>query len=113
MAVEPTVPGLDAERIALDFPILQQPVHGHRLAYLDSASSAQKPRPVLDALIDVYEHGYANVHRGVYHLGALATERYEAARDTVAAFLNAPSRRELIFTRNTTEALNLVAYAYG
>ena len=104
MAVEPRLPGLDAERIALDFPILQQPVHGHRLAYLDSASSAQKPRQVLDALLEVYETGYANVHRGVYHLGALATERYEAARDTVAAFLNAPSRRAGAFRNAATRS---------
>jgi cysteine desulfurase / selenocysteine lyase len=113
VAVEPRTQPLDAERLALDFPILQREQNGRRLAYLDSASSAQKPRQVLDALLHVYETGYANVHRGVYHLGALATERYEAARDTVARFLNAPERREVIFTRNATEGLNLVAYAYG
>ena len=106
-------PALDAERIRAQFPIFDRPVHGKRLVYLDSASSAQKPRQVIDRLVEVYETGYANVHRGVYHLGAIATEHYEGARDKVAGFLNAPHRREVIFTRDTTEGLNLVAYAYG
>ncbi len=113
MAVDTKSRMLDAERLRADFPILQRPVHGKRLVYLDSASSAQKPRQVIDRLVEVYETGYANVHRGVYHLGALATEWYEGARDTVAAFLNAPHRHEVIFTRDTSEGLNLVAYAYG
>jgi cysteine desulfurase/selenocysteine lyase len=113
MAVGTPVAPLDAERLRLDFPIFERPVNGHSLAYLDSASSAQKPRAVIDALADVYETSYANVHRGVYHLGAVATERYEAARDTVARFLHAPDRREVVFVRNATEGLNLVAYAYG
>jgi len=104
---------LDAARVKLDFPILARPVHGKPLVYLDSANSAQKPRAVIDRIVEVYESGYANVHRGVYHLGVVATDAYEGARDKVAAFLNAPSRREVIFTRQATEALNLVAYAYG
>ena len=114
MAVAPVRTPLDVERIKLDFPILQRPVHGDkRLVYLDSASSAQKPRQVIDRLVEVYETGYANVHRGVYYLGALATEWYEESRDVIAGFLNAPDRREVVFTRDTTEGLNLVAYAYG
>jgi cysteine desulfurase / selenocysteine lyase len=113
MAVEaPTTP-LDAARIKLDFPILMREVNGKLPAYLDSAASSQKPRQVIDAIVDVYETSYAAVHRAVYTLGERATERYEGARDTVAAFLNAPSRREVIFVRNATEGLNLVAYAYG
>ncbi len=114
MAVAPETMPLDAERIKLDFPILQRPAHGDkRLVYLDSANSSQKPRQVIDTLSDVYETTYANVHRGVYELGVAVTERFEGARDKVAGFLNAPSRREVIFVRQATEGLNLVAYAYG
>lgn len=113
MAVaEPTTP-LDIERIRADFPILHQPIHGKRLVYLDSASSSQKPRQVIETLADVYQTSYANVHRGVYELGARATERYEGARDIMQAFLNAADRREVVFVREATEGLNLVAYAYG
>jgi cysteine desulfurase/selenocysteine lyase len=113
MAVEaPTTP-LDAARIKLDFPILMREVNGKLPAYLDSAASSQKPRQVIDAIVDVYETTYAAVHRAVYTLGERATERYEGARDTVAAFLNAGSRREVIFVRNATEGINLVAYGYG
>jgi cysteine desulfurase/selenocysteine lyase len=113
MAVALNRTPLDAERIRADFPILNKPQDGRRLVYLDSASSAQKPRQVIERLAEVYENGYANVHRGVYRLGSMATESYEASRDTIAAFLNAGDRREVIFTRDTTEGLNLVAYAYG
>src|SRR5438128_11075396 len=113
MAVETRTTPLDAARIKLDFPILTRPVNGKPLAYLDSAASAQKPRQVIDTVVDVYETSYAAVHRAVYELGALATDRYESARDTVAAFLNARSRREVIFTKHATEGLNLVAYGYG
>jgi len=113
MAVEaPSMP-LDAARIKLDFPILNREVNGKLPAYLDSAASAQKPRQVIDTIVDVYETSYAAVHRAVYTLGERATERYEGARDIVTAFLNAPSRREIIFVRNATEGINLVAYAYG
>jgi cysteine desulfurase / selenocysteine lyase len=112
MAVHTQTP-LDAARIKLDFPILGKPINGKQLVYLDSANSSQKPRAVIDRIVEVYESGYANVHRGVYHLGVVATDAYEGARDQVAAFLNAPSRREIVFTRQATEALNLVAYAYG
>jgi len=113
MAVALNRTPLDAERIRADFPILTKPQDGRRLVYLDSASSAQKPRQVIERLAEVYENGYANVHRGVYRLGSMATESYEASRDTIAAFLNVGDRREVIFTRDTTEGLNLVAYAYG
>jgi cysteine desulfurase / selenocysteine lyase len=104
---------LDARALRADFPILAQEINGKPLAYLDSAVTAQKPRQVLDAMTTFYETSYANVHRGVYTLAERATEALEAARDKVARLVNAPSSRELIFTRNATEALNLVAYAWG
>jgi cysteine desulfurase/selenocysteine lyase len=104
---------LDARSLRADFPILAREINGYPLAYLDSASSAQTPRQVMDAMNHVYEHHYANVHRGVYTIAAEATDAYEAARDKVAAFVNAASRRECIFVRNSTEGLNLVAYSYG
>jgi len=113
MAVAEFTTPLDLEKIRADFPILTQPVHGKRLVFLDSAASSQKPRQVIETLVDVYETSYANVHRGVYYLGARATERYEGARDIMAGFVNAGDRREVIFVREATEALNLVAYAYG
>jgi len=81
MAVAQTVTPLDVTRIRADFPILALPVHGKRLVFLDSAASSQKPRQVIETLVDVYQTSYANVHRGVYHLGSVATERYEGARD--------------------------------
>jgi cysteine desulfurase / selenocysteine lyase len=104
---------LDAQAVRADFPILSREINGYPLAYLDSAASAQTPRQVLDAMNHVYEHHYANVHRGVYTIAAEATDAYEGARDKVAAFLNARSRRECLFVRNATEGLNLVAYSYG
>ena len=104
---------LDARKLRADFPILAQEIHGKPLAYLDSAVSAQKPRQVLDALRDFYETSYGNVHRGVYTLSERSTEAYEGARAKVAAFVNAPAPREIVFTRNATEAINLVAYAWG
>jgi cysteine desulfurase / selenocysteine lyase len=108
-----THPKLDAHRLRADFPVFDELVNGRPVAYLDSASSSQKPRQVLDAMRDFYEHSYANVHRGVYRLAERATAGYEAARGKVAAFVNAPSEREVIFTRSATEGLNLVAYAWG
>jgi cysteine desulfurase/selenocysteine lyase len=108
-----TAPALDAHRLRLDFPYLEELVGGRPIAYLDSASSSQKPRQVLDRLRTFYEHEYANVHRGVYRLAERATDAYEGARRIAAAFVNAPSERELIFTRSATEALNLVAYGWG
>jgi cysteine desulfurase / selenocysteine lyase len=104
---------LDARALRADFPILAQEFNGKPLAYLDSAVTAQKPRQVLDAMTQFYETSYGNVHRGVYALAERATEAFEGAREKIARFVNAPSSRELIFTRNATEGLNLVAYAWG
>src|SRR5438105_1036897 len=104
---------LDAVGLRADFPIFEQQFHGKPLVYLDSAASAQKPRQVLDAMTRFYETSYANVHRGVYELGERATAGLEGARQKVRAFVNAPSEREIIFVRNATEAINLVAYAWG
>jgi cysteine desulfurase / selenocysteine lyase len=104
---------LDAHKVRADFPIFEHPIHGKPLAYLDSAVTAQKPRQVIDAMSRFYETSYANVHRGVYALSERATAEFEAARERVRAFVNAPSAREVIFTRNATEGLNLVAYAWG
>jgi cysteine desulfurase/selenocysteine lyase len=106
-------PKLDARKLRADFPVFDHPIHGKPLAYLDSASSSQKPRQVLDAMREFYETSYANVHRGVYSLAERATAGYEGAREKVRALLNAASSREVIFTRNVTEALNLVAYSWG
>jgi cysteine desulfurase / selenocysteine lyase len=108
-----TQPKLDAARLRADFPIFERPSHGKPLAFLDSAASSQKPRQVLDAMNLFYETSYANVHRGVYELAERATEALELAREKARAFVNAPSAREVIFLRNATEAINLVAYAWG
>ena len=104
---------LNARTLRADFPIFEQKIHGKPLAFLDSAASSQKPRQVLDAMTEFYETSYSNVHRGVYALGERATAGLERAREKVRAFVNAPSEREIIFVRNATEGLNLVAYAYG
>jgi cysteine desulfurase / selenocysteine lyase len=109
----PSTTKLDARRLRADFPVFAEQMHGRPLAYLDSASSTQKPRQVLDAVREFYETSYANVHRGVYTLAVRADERYEAARETARAFLNAASPREIIFTKGATEGLNIVAYAWG
>jgi cysteine desulfurase/selenocysteine lyase len=106
-------PPYDLERVRADFPILARPVHGRRLVFLDSAASAQKPQAVIDAVKHCYEAEYANVHRGVYWLSERATLNYEAAREKVRGFLNAREAREIVFTRSTTEAINLVASSYG
>ncbi len=108
-----TRPAFDAERVREEFPILAERVHGKRLVFLDSASSAQKPRRVLDAMNAFYEHDYANVHRGVYLLSERATAAFESVREKVRAFLGAPEAREVIFVRGTTEAINLVAHSFG
>ncbi|MFD7512055.1 cysteine desulfurase [Streptomyces sp. NPDC059853] len=105
---------LDTEAIRKDFPILDRVLHdGKKLVYLDNAASSQKPRQVLDAVNTYYERHNANVHRGVHVLAEEATELYEGARDKVAAFINAPSRDEVIFTKNASESLNLVANMLG
>ena len=103
----------DVERLRADFPILGRQVHGRPLVFLDSAASAQKPRQVIDTLRQVYENEYANVHRGVYLLSERCTDRYESARRTVRRFLNAAHDHEIVFTRNATEAINLVAASYA
>ncbi|PPC79838.1 MAG: cysteine desulfurase [Hyphomicrobium sp.] len=103
----------DVERIRADFPILFREVHGKPLVYLDNGASAQKPRSVLDVMDHTYRFEYANVHRGLHHLSNVATENYEAARDTVRRFLNAEHADEIIFTRSATGAINLVANAMG
>ncbi|MBX6321208.1 MAG: cysteine desulfurase [Rhodospirillaceae bacterium] len=103
----------DVARVRADFPILARRVRGKPLVFLDSAASAQKPRQVLDAMRRLAEEDYANVHRGVYELSARATDAYEGARARVARFLGARQPREIVFTRNGTEAFNLVAASYG
>ncbi len=104
---------LDARALRKDFPIFEQKIHGKPLAFLDSAASSQKPRQMLEAMNQFYETSYANVHRGVYVLGERATAALEGAREKVRRFVNAPDAREVIFVRNATEAINLVAYAWG
>lgn len=102
-----------ADQVRQDFPILSQEVNGKPLVYLDNAATSQKPQAVLDAMLHYYQRDNANVHRGVHTLSARATEDYEGARDKVAQFVNASSRDEIVFTRNASEAINLVAYAWG
>jgi cysteine desulfurase/selenocysteine lyase len=104
---------LDLERLRQDFPILATTVRGKRLAYLDNAATSQKPRTVIEAVRRYYESENANVHRGVYDLSERATAAYEAAREKARAFLNAPTSREIVFVRGTTEAINLVAASWG
>jgi cysteine desulfurase/selenocysteine lyase len=104
---------LDAHRVRADFPIFEQEINGKSLAYLDSAVTSQKPRQMLDAMTAFYETSYGNVHRGVYALSERSTAAFEGARQKVQALVNAPEAREVIFTRNATEGLNLVAYAWG
>jgi len=104
---------LDVAAIRKDFPILSQLVHGKKLVFLDSAASAQKPRAVIDAMVHCMESQYANVHRGLHWMSERTSDAYEAVRDKTAAFLNAASREEIVFTRNATESINLVAYTYG
>jgi cysteine desulfurase/selenocysteine lyase len=103
----------DVTRIREDFPILAMQVYGKPLVYLDNAASAQKPKAVLDRLHQAYTAEYANVHRGLHYLANTATEAYEDAREKVRGFLNAARKEEIIFTRNATEAINLVAYTFG
>jgi cysteine desulfurase/selenocysteine lyase len=103
----------DVNSIRADFPILATKVYGKPLVYLDNAASAQKPQAVLDRLQRAYTTQYANVHRGLHYLANEATEAYEGARDTVAAFVKAARKEEIIFTRNATEAINLVAYTFA
>ena len=102
----------DVESVRADFPALHQEVNGHPLAYLDNGATSQKPRAVIDALRDYYEHDNSNVHRGVHTLSERATAAYEGTREKVRSFLNAASEREIVFARGTTEAINLVANGF-
>jgi len=104
---------LDVARIQADFPILRRTVHGKRLVYLDSANSSQKPQSVLDAMDRHYREYYANIHRGVYTISEESTAAYTGAHEKVAHFINAGSMREIVFTKNITEAINLVAYSWA
>jgi len=108
-----SVPSYDVETVRKDFPILAEKVYGKPLVYLDNGASAQKPLAVLDRMRHIYTHEYANVHRGLHYLSNAATEAYEDAREAVRAFLNAPSIEQVVFTRSSTEAINLVAASYG
>jgi len=103
----------DWARLRADFPILHQKVHGQPLIYFDNAATTQKPKAVVGALRNYYEHDNANVHRGIHELSNRATAGFEAARERVARFINARSAEEIIFTRGTTEGINLVASAWG
>jgi cysteine desulfurase/selenocysteine lyase len=103
----------DVDTIRQDFPVLQQQVDGKPLVYLDSGASSQKPLPVIQAMDECYRTYYANVHRGIYQLSEKTSASYEEARKKVARFINAKSWREVIFTRNATESINLVAYTWG
>ncbi|MFU8852906.1 cysteine desulfurase [Micromonospora sp. SL1-18] len=107
------VPRFDVATVRADFPILDREVNGHRLVYLDSANTSHKPRQVLDVLAEHYARHNANVSRSVHTLGTEATEAYEGARAKIAAFINAPSVDEVVFTKNSTEAINIVAYAFS
>lgn len=111
--VQPEAHALDVARIRRDFPILNETIHGKPLVYFDNAASTQKPRAVIDCIRQVYEHNYANVHRGVHTLSQRATDLFEAARDKVRAFINAAKAEEIVFVRGATEAINLVAQSYG
>jgi cysteine desulfurase/selenocysteine lyase len=104
---------LDVERIRADFPILAQTINGHPLAYLDNAASYQRPRSVIDAISHYYEHDHANIHRGVHTLSHRATEAHERGREAARRLINARDRREIVFTRGTTEGINLVAGTLG
>src|SRR3989442_9616261 len=118
MTTEATIPVsrkkmIDWESMRADFPILHQKVHSHPLIYFDNAATSQKPRVVLDALRNYYERDNANVHRGIHELSNRATAAFEAARARSAKFINARSAEEIVFTRGTTEGINLVAQAWG
>jgi cysteine desulfurase / selenocysteine lyase len=107
------VTGLDVARIRKDFPILEREINGRRVVYLDSAASSQRPSAVIDAMSRYYERHHANVHRSVYQMAAESTEMYEGARSTVARFIGSPSERQVVFAKNVTECLNLVAHSWG
>lgn len=105
-----TKPVLKNEAIRDEFPILKREVNGHKLVYLDNAASSQKPKAVLDAIVSYYSLDHSNVHRGVHYLSQIATEKYEGARETMRSFINAKSTKEVLFTKGTTEGINIVSY---
>src|SRR5450432_3738173 len=109
----PIQKGLDIYAIRQQFPILNREVKGKPLVYFDNAASSQKPQAVIDALVDYYSSYNANIHRGVYEIAARATDAFEEARAKVARFVNAAHSAEIIWTRNTTEAINLVSFSWG
>ena len=111
--IEPASEALDVERVRRDFPILGQQVHGRPLVYLDNAATAQKPQIVIDTVSQFYRAENSNIHRGVHYLSEQASGAYEAARERVARFINAESPKEVVFTRGTTDSINLVAQSYG
>ena len=113
MNVTSRVAMLNVEDLRAQFPILSETVRGKKLVFLDSAASAQKPRVVIEAMVHAMEHQYANVHRGLHWMSERTTDAYEGTRDSVARLLNARDRTEIVFTRNSTEAINLVAHSYG
>jgi len=113
MATVEEAVSMDPRRVREDFPILSREMAGKPLVYLDSAATSQKPRQVIDAVTDFYERSNANVHRGVYELGVEATELFEGAREKIAEFIGAPDPRTFVFTRGSTESINLVAHAWG
>ncbi|MBV9517038.1 MAG: cysteine desulfurase [Hyphomicrobiales bacterium] len=113
MTLHVASPPYDLARVRSDFPILSQKVYGHPLVYLDNGASAQKPRQVMDAMRELMETGYSNVHRGLHYMANASTEAFEAAREKVRAFINAGSTEEIIFTRSVTGAINLVASSFG
>lgn len=104
---------MDIQEVRKDFPILKQEVNGHRLVYLDNAATSQKPKQVVQTLVDYYQSYNSNVHRGVHTLGTMATDRYEEAREKICRFIHARSTKEIIYTRGTTDSLNIIAYGYG
>jgi cysteine desulfurase / selenocysteine lyase len=106
-------PMIDIKKVRQDFPILSREVYGKPLVYFDNAASSQKPSKVIDAISHYYEHEHSNIHRGVHHLSSEATEKYEEARKTIQRFINAEHSHEVIFTKGTTDSINLVAYSFG
>ena len=114
MSASLTIPKpLDIAAIRQEFPILKREVKGRPLIYLDNAATSQKPRQVIEALVHYYSNQNANIHRGIHSLAEEATAAYELSRDTVQSFIGARFREEIIFTKGTTESINLVAYAWG
>ncbi len=109
----PPTRAFDVQAVRADFPVLERQINGKPLAFLDSAASSQKPLPVIEAMSHYYRTGHANVHRGIYRLSEEATDAFESARGRIARFINVDSSKEIIFTRNTTESINLVAHSWG